>query len=68
MAERTNPMPPGTYGPFPGDMPEADRFAQPRPDHQDLERRQSGGLSDAPDDTMPVRPVGPVPYSPSRLR
>lgn len=60
--------PADTYGPFPANVPEADRFSQPQPDHQAVERKRSGGLSDAPDDTMPVRPVGPVPYSPTRLR
>lgn len=61
-------FPSDTYGPFPANVPEADRFKQPSPTHHEAERKQSGGLGDSPNAELPVRPVGPVPYSPVRLR
>lgn len=67
MAERYIPAPDGSFGPFPGDVPESGRWPHPRPNHQDIERRQSGGLGDAPDDGGP-KPVGPDNYVPARLR
>jgi len=60
--------PADTYGPFPADVPEAERFAQPRPSHQDVERKRSGGLQDSPLRELPIRPVGPEDYKPVRLR
>ncbi len=60
--------PADTYGPFPANVPEAGRWPHPAPDHQQVERERSGGLSDSPNRELPVRPVGPVPYNPVRLR
>lgn len=60
--------PADTYGPFPADVPESERFANPRPNHQDVERKRSGGLSDSPLRELPIRPVGPDDYKPARFR
>lgn len=60
--------PDSTYGPFPANVPERDRFPQPRPNHTDVERERSGGLSDSPLRELPIRPVGPEDYKPFRLR
>lgn len=60
--------PPDTYGPFPADVPESGRWPQPRPNHQDVERKRSGDLRDSPDKELPVRPVGPEQYNPVKFR
>jgi len=60
--------PENTYGPFPSNIPERDRFREPSPTHQEVERRRSGGLQDSPLRELPIRPVGPEDYKPFRLR